>query len=473
MQSALERVVWGQSSADNIAKHALWGLSPARDLLPDASPGPRRILLTSPGDVRHIIRTLSRRKTTDPIEFYVHDSVELHARHLLLLRIAVDWALPIKQRAAAWLEVFGNALIQERTERYVTRLGDELLDMEDVDVDLSRLKYRERDGLARAVETWKKSDFPVKELWDRRVRATLGARYDHRDGVFDWDYRTGLERLGGRVVHIKQYKHWRETGVAFEFGDQQYTRPNPTLATFTQGIMTTGKAKGQKREIRGYWGDTVVGPYVAVGIQADDAPSLFDLVDKGTGTERNRHNAAEVAVYNLVADLWRIETGQDYAMTDRHQIYSGLGNDSIDLRHHALARANAIIRTFDSVTIVPISGDIGAALAKTALQQITFDVAFVGVNTANLVESSSFRAALKPGATVYAETAKFLIPLHLDQRHLFVDKVHAMASDNGLTPRYATKPRPPSDDADDLLGDCATVPVDRDTVCLVFATPTE
>lgn len=34
------------------------------------------------------------------------------ARHLLLLRVAQDWELPIRQRANAFLEIFGNCLVQ-------------------------------------------------------------------------------------------------------------------------------------------------------------------------------------------------------------------------------------------------------------------------------------------------------------------------------------------------------------------------
>jgi glyoxylate carboligase len=36
------------------------------------------------------------------------------------------------------------------------------------------------------------------------------------------------------VIHIRQYRDWRNCGVAFEFGDQTYTVPNRTMAAYTE-----------------------------------------------------------------------------------------------------------------------------------------------------------------------------------------------------------------------------------------------
>lgn len=98
-----------------IATRILYRLSPALDLLealpacvaPAASLGdegagdcdsgsaPVAVLLASPGDLRHVLRTLAQRrfgdcretKMTRPLHFYVHEaSVEAVARHLLLFR---------------------------------------------------------------------------------------------------------------------------------------------------------------------------------------------------------------------------------------------------------------------------------------------------------------------------------------------------------------------------------------------------
>lgn len=34
------------------------------------------------------------------------------------------------------------------------------------------------------------------------------------------------------IVHYKQYRDWRLSGIAFEFGDQTYTQPNRTMSTY-------------------------------------------------------------------------------------------------------------------------------------------------------------------------------------------------------------------------------------------------
>ena len=64
------------------------------------------------------------------------------------------------------------------------------------------------------------------------------------------------------VIHIKQYRGWRETGVAFEFGDQTYTVPNRTMASYTQ---TNEKGRGLSMR-RGYWLDIVNSPFISLGV---------------------------------------------------------------------------------------------------------------------------------------------------------------------------------------------------------------
>lgn len=46
-------------------------------------------------------------------QLYVWESqIEVIARHLLLLQVAQDWELPIRQRANVFLEIFANTLVQ-------------------------------------------------------------------------------------------------------------------------------------------------------------------------------------------------------------------------------------------------------------------------------------------------------------------------------------------------------------------------
>lgn len=49
--------------------------------------------------------------------------IEVLARHLLLLKVAQDWELPIRQRANALLEIFGNCSVQVKFSCRVSRKG--------------------------------------------------------------------------------------------------------------------------------------------------------------------------------------------------------------------------------------------------------------------------------------------------------------------------------------------------------------
>ena len=69
---------------------------------------PLNILLVQPGDIRHVIKTVAQRlrhssaSSARPLHFYIHErSPEAIARHLLLLSVATDWQLPLRQRASS------------------------------------------------------------------------------------------------------------------------------------------------------------------------------------------------------------------------------------------------------------------------------------------------------------------------------------------------------------------------------------
>ena len=84
----------------------------------NATEEPLNVLLAQPGDMRHVIKTLAqrRRHPKRPVHFYISEqTVECFARHLILFRILADWELPIRYRTNVFLEVYGNATVQRRT----------------------------------------------------------------------------------------------------------------------------------------------------------------------------------------------------------------------------------------------------------------------------------------------------------------------------------------------------------------------
>lgn len=113
------------------------------------------------------------------------------------------------------------------------------------------------------------------------------------------------------------------------------------------GVLKSGKDKGFKKEIKGYWSDIVVSPYFGLGTDSDtpnkNAEGLYEIINKDTGTEQHRHHAAEIAVYNLLSFLWEIETGQVYKMLKANDIYSGLGAEAAPKKLTPLPSDNKLI----------------------------------------------------------------------------------------------------------------------------------
>ena len=338
------------------------------------------------------------------------------ARHMVLLSIATDWELPIRTRAHLWLEVYGNALVQARTSAYLAQrrvlLADllcsgrgpaplpALLDA------YSLLRHRHRDEVEGVLKTWAEEvAFDIALYRDTRVRAALGSRYDSLENVADWDYQMVIKPAAG-CVHGKQYRAWRASGIAFEYGDQTYDRPNRTLGSYAE-------ARTKKRGsimARGYWGDTVVSPYHAIGTAAyvptdaeasaaaaavaptatvataasepsqqppkkgkqpqSHAGCLFDVLNRRYGSEQWRHHSVELATYNLLAWLSEIETGAVYVMGTENDIYSGLpvsGSSAPDEPSTAVeAEAGSAEVSAEGSAAEPAAGASSAASSQSA-----------------------------------------------------------------------------------------------------------
>ena len=176
--------------------------------------------------------------------------------------------------------------------------------------------------------------FHAKELHDRRLRLLYKDRYDFRKNVIDWDYQWTI-RPAASIIHIRQYREWRNTGIAFEFGDQRYSHPNRTMASYAEG-----KERGRSALRRGLWVDIVCSPYLSLGIHCDTpndhAKLLFEIHNKDSGSEQHRHHAVEIAVYNILSFFYEIENGKRYRMQRAHDLFSGLGEEE----QRELERAN-------------------------------------------------------------------------------------------------------------------------------------
>lgn len=456
--------------------HAMWGFSPGMDLIDHAEAGSSgevlRILLAEPSDIRHVLVSISRRRrrsVVKAVEFYILERpTETLARHLLQLQVACDWELPIRQRSNVFLEIFGNALVQERTQNYIAEIGQDLVELACSNggalqemVDLSLLKFRERDALVDVFRSWSAQvPYDVATLRDHRLRSHFGVRYDHRANLVDWDYQSRVHESAS-IIHRKLYKDWRLSGIAFEFGDQIYDQPNRTLGSYTEGVVNKGKDKGMKKDIRGFWIDIVNSPYVSFGVDcertSDFAEGLFEIQNKGTGTEQHRHHTVEVAVFNMLSYFWEIETGSPYTMAKAHDVFSGLGEDASDVlgsaastaegtdgvsiaseaaednkrREQALARAQSIVETFTDVRVSLMKGGLDMYLSKVQYQG-AFDCVFLSATTAHYMENADFGRILAEGGRVVVETCKYLVPLSKQQEAGYSNRVLELAESRGL-----------------------------------------
>ena len=185
-----------------IGVHSHWGYGPSQNLmdfcsgsLPESNNDEINILLVQPCDPRHIIHTISQqcyersKGQCRPIRFYIIEpQIEILARTVLLLNIFLSRKIPIRHRAALFLEVYGNTLIQEKTESIVNEMGKALINMvygEESNVtlgnilDLSALKQRDRDALVDTFKSWGTDVmFDITNLRDHRLRGYYQDRYD-------------------------------------------------------------------------------------------------------------------------------------------------------------------------------------------------------------------------------------------------------------------------------------------------------
>ncbi|CAL1545956.1 unnamed protein product [Lymnaea stagnalis] len=307
-----------------------WGFSPALDLqetgfqemckkLICAAPEELNILIVGAGDVRHILKTVAHRyrHTKRKLRFYVIETaLELYARDILLMMVALEKQqnMGLQDKTELFLELFGNTLVRQQSSQYVENMSHEIIKMiTDFDymekklpfLDLMQLKYKERDFLEGILKFWRNKEkqlpFDIAKCWDLRLRQLLGVRYDSRLNVFDWDYNMELIERGGSIIYIRQYKNWRNDGVAFKIREGTYDVPNRTLAS---GMVF--KLDGERYPRRGYWGDMLVSPYITFGIETED--KSFYKKQNNTHTK----TAEDVSEFNIISLLYEIANGERY-----------------------------------------------------------------------------------------------------------------------------------------------------------------
>ncbi|XP_043195603.1 dynein axonemal assembly factor 3-like [Amphibalanus amphitrite] len=397
-------------AASAMGSIALWGFSPAIDFTVEGSdPGAfdfwnkdgcdaASVLFAGVPDLCHILQNLPEalHHSNRPVDFYVlENSVEVYARQLLLLWLLCEPADSVGLQEKVWmfLEIVGNTLVRPSTARYIAETATKLIDLvtggDDCAalplVSLAELRHRERDQIVAVFQFWRSSDpkIDIAHMWDLRLRQQLAQRYDARSGVFDWDYYMRLkDRLEVEFVQPEEYKHWRETGVAFRRPGTEQTCPNKTLVT----VRALGRP-GERQLRRGYWGDIVSGPYAPYGLRSDD-PSL---ARKQNG--RLVATAATVSAANLEA------------------LFSSMST--------SLSTASHI-----RVRFLPADG--GAALTRRAAFRGRFAAAVFSSGMSHLL-TPPVTACLRNGATVAVETARYVVCVTAEQQGRLLERYGELA----------------------------------------------
>ncbi|XP_049642980.1 dynein axonemal assembly factor 3 [Suncus etruscus] len=471
-----------------------WGLSPALDLQaesPPVDPNSRAdtehgspeldVLLLGSVDGRHLLRTLARTELWPPrrINFFVLEhNIEAVARHILIFCLALEETekMGLQERTEAFLEVWGNALLRAPVAAWVRAQAERLARLVPEPermagrlpwLQLGALKFRERDALEAVFRFWAGGEsgpgatpFPLRRLWDARLRHYLGARYDARSGVCDWDLRMKLHDRGARVIHSREYRQWRDTGVAFELRDASaYHVPNRTLAS---GRLVTHC--GERVAARGYWGDIATGPFVAFGIEADDKSLLKTSNGQPVKTsgQITQHNVTEL--FHAVMAHGRLRAAQGDPELERGpEDPSPEPGPPVDCPEPF------------TVHFLPL-GSAQTLPLKTCYQG-RFQLLYMACGMVHLL-TPELGACVAPRGHLTVELAQYMVDLRQEQLQKFSARVSELAAAAGFTPRpgaepsetfsrfYKTEdsaldgvsPGPPSDALTTALGDQALPP---------------
>ncbi|XP_070627862.1 dynein axonemal assembly factor 3 isoform X5 [Bos indicus] len=429
-----------------------WGLSPAVDLQAESPPvdpdsqaetehetPELNVLLLGSVDGRHLLRTLARAALWPRRRFHFYvleNNLEAVARHILIFSLALEdpEKMGLQERSETFLEVWGNALLRPPVAAFVRAQAGRLAHLvpepdrlaEQLPwLSLGALKFRERDALEAVFRFWAGGEkgpeaFPMSRLWDSRLRQYLGSRYDARHGVSDWDLHMKLHDRGARVIHTREFRRWRDTGVAFELRDSSaYHVPNRTLAS---GRLLSHR--GERVAARGYWGDIATGPFVAFGIEADDETLLR------TSNGQPVKTACEITEHN-VAELFREMAAWGHpraAEGDPEQVQGGAEGSS-----EPAAPAP------EPFTVHFLSLDSAHTLHHKSCYMGQFQLLYVACGMVHLL-SAELGACVAPGGRLIVELAQFLVDLRQEQLQAFSSRVGELAQAAGFAPQSGGKP---------------------------------
>ncbi|XP_067140646.1 dynein axonemal assembly factor 3 isoform X2 [Centruroides vittatus] len=399
-----------------------WGFSPALDFqeiceIQKLNKDTLNILIVGAGDPRHVLKSISQchRRKKKNLQFFIIDNcIEIYARYMILLKLAMESTtkISLQERTELFLEIFGNSLIRRSTFNYIINTADHFvrlvtdfseLEKEMPFINLNALKYKEIDGLEAVFKLWrnpKPEAFNIANCWDFRLRQYLGTRYDSKKGVFDWDFNMQLkDRKGG----------------------ERYIR-------------------------RGYWGDILTSPYIAYGIECEQ-----EFLEK-----RNRiytKTSQDISYHNTLAMFHELIYDEHYKSLNKEQLSSDKENvtelkneeiqtkvcdipntieektdssvDSYNIKFRCLEINHSEgcekdYRTKTTINFLPV--DSANALINKSKYHHFFDVVYLSNSSTNYF-TPEFQEIFADNSAILIETIKFIINLKKEINNAFLNEI--------------------------------------------------
>lgn len=78
----------------------------------------------------------------------------------------------------------------------------------------------------------------TQEFRDTRLRHHYKERYDYRNNLIDHDYVWNFKETAP-IVSFREYRDWRNKGVAFEVRLATYLKANRTMSSYVQGSRSS------------------------------------------------------------------------------------------------------------------------------------------------------------------------------------------------------------------------------------------
>jgi len=415
--------------ADGMGVVPSWGNSPAIDLattMDDVSP--EKFALIATGEFSVALKTFAaarlRGDEGEKTAYIIERRPETLVRHCVLLAVAIDHTISLRERTEIFLEVYANTMLSDRGARYIRQRAAALVAVMVEDdtqsvlanaIDLSLLKHKEVDSLVKVAKLWADGlQFESEQQWDERLRQYYKERYNSRKNAADWDFHMKLKELGGQVISSRQFINWRLTGMAFEFGDKSYNKPN-----FTLGCYAQGRENNRSVERHGYWGDVVNSPYLTHGLSAKK---------EGLFKKRNNeyvHSASDITKYNATKMLHAFMEAAEIEPAV-HQ--TGIGGDYTETtgdNDNLAPDPDKPLDSFPKAKVMLMLGEPQLLLRRQKYAEL-FDAMYCA-NASAGDDLTVTVGALAPGGSLTLETAKYVLDLRREHKTEFLRRIYVSA----------------------------------------------